>query len=1082
MKLRSLKLHGFKSFADRTEIQFHEGITAIVGPNGCGKSNISDAIRWVLGEQRPAAIRGAKMEEAIFQGSVKRRPVNRGSVVMGISNEDGVLPVPFEEVEIGRTVYRDGGSEYSINRSTCRLRDVHDLCRDTGLGANAYSVIEGRMIDAILSDRAEERRGLFEEAAGIGKYKDRRKAALRRLERAELDLQRLDDVIGEVETKVRSLARQRGKAERYHELRARRLAVDVAVVGARVGELGKRLDEVARALEGDAQSGEGVSAELEAAETRQESLRIEQLEAEKARGAAAARLDEVRSELVRWERDLAVAEERALYAGRRLETIEAEREESRDRVTALAADEETLGASSEALAKELEEARAEAAGSETIVVGVRARLQEARDALEAVEGEEREVLRRGAQLEGDAEGAEAQAAELTRRLERLSTEMDEAADALTELRSQGDLFSDRLAILERAVAAATKRVEGCIAAASAARERFEALREADVVAADENSSLQARLSALEAVERDQEGVEPVVRAALARKDDGVLGTLADFVSATPELVGAVERYLGPLTRGLVVRDGATASRLQRWFVEEWEGGGGLILLPLDRVPAREKAGTLLRELKAEGAGAPWVEVLLAGVDLVDDDALLERKGTGERLTRSGLSVDGHGVVRIGNPSGASGILERREALRALRSRAEAAAVVAREARDAREEARAALARAEEALETERAAHRAAEDAARMGAADEAAQLDRRGRMDRQREELEQQVEAIRASRDRALERGAQARAERSTLLGKEEALRDRRSAARATTDAVQEEWEAARAEESRIAIRVARVEGEAGRVRERQDDLARARTAAGERIVALDAEQKALEEEMEKVRAFRSEGADRTETLFTARDASEAELRARDARLTEVVEAVADFEKRVRNLRSAERESIDRRHRLEMEQQEISGRLERIRERVESEWGKPMQRLLDETEPAEGEVSELQSELLEVVSQLEGLGPVNMLAVEEHAEEQERLDFLTEQRDDLMSARDDLRSAVREINQTATTLFHESFETIRENFRSTFQRLFEGGECDLWLSDPEDPLESAIEVHASPVGKRTQRIDLLSGGERALTA
>ena len=169
MKLRTLKVHGFKSFADSTTVEFHDGITAIVGPNGCGKSNIGDAIRWVLGEQRPTAIRGAKMEEAIFQGTTGRRPVNRGAVSLTVTNADGALPVPFEEVEIGRQVFRDGGSEYLINRAACRLRDVIDLCRDTGLGANAYAIIENRMIDAILSDRADERRGLFEEAAGIGK-------------------------------------------------------------------------------------------------------------------------------------------------------------------------------------------------------------------------------------------------------------------------------------------------------------------------------------------------------------------------------------------------------------------------------------------------------------------------------------------------------------------------------------------------------------------------------------------------------------------------------------------------------------------------------------------------------------------------------------------------------------------------------------------------------------------------------------------------------------------------------------------------------------------------------------------------
>ncbi|MGI9628813.1 MAG: AAA family ATPase, partial [Longimicrobiales bacterium] len=310
MKLKALRVHGFKSFADSTQIDFHDGITAVVGPNGCGKSNISDAIRWVLGEQRPTAIRGAKMEEAIFQGSVARRPVNRGSVSMIVSNEDGALPVPYEEVEIGRTVYRDGGSDYQLNRATCRLKDIVDLCRDTGLGANAYSVIENRMIDAILSDRADERRGMFEEAAGIGKYKDRRKAALRRLETAEVDLQRLEDVISEVQTKVRSLARQKGKAQRYEELRARRLAVEVEVVRSDLSELGDRLAIVEKGLSEDTQAGPGVTAQLRTAEAELESTRIRLVEAQRARVEVAGQLEQARSDLAQVEKDVAVGEGR----------------------------------------------------------------------------------------------------------------------------------------------------------------------------------------------------------------------------------------------------------------------------------------------------------------------------------------------------------------------------------------------------------------------------------------------------------------------------------------------------------------------------------------------------------------------------------------------------------------------------------------------------------------------------------------------------------------------------------------------------------------------------------------------------
>jgi len=414
MKLRALRVHGFKSFADTTEIRFHEGITAIVGPNGCGKSNISDAIRWVLGEQRPTAIRGAKMEEAIFQGSVNRRPVNRGSVHMLVTNEDGLLPVPFEEVEIGRIVYRDGGSDYSINRAVCRLKDVLDLCRDTGLGANAYSVIENKMIDAILSDRAEERRSLFEEASGIGKYKDRRKAAQRRLERAEMDLQRLEDVIAEVQTKVRSLARQKGKAERYLELRARRLNVEVAVVKGQLDTLGARLAEVEREIVGGAQSEQGMVAEVRAAEAEVESLRVRQLDAERARSAEAGRLEEVRGRLVTWERDLAVASERAAYAERRLAAIAEERAEACSRSERLAEEGETLSSETVRLDAALAEARAALAEYRQRAEEVRRRLAKARETLEAIEGRERDIARRGAQLEGDALAADAQGAELGR--------------------------------------------------------------------------------------------------------------------------------------------------------------------------------------------------------------------------------------------------------------------------------------------------------------------------------------------------------------------------------------------------------------------------------------------------------------------------------------------------------------------------------------------------------------------------------------------------------------------------------------------------------------------------------------------
>ncbi len=1068
MKLRSLKVHGFKSFADSTTIEFHDGITAIVGPNGCGKSNIGDAIRWVLGEQRPTAIRGAKMEEAIFQGTVSRRPVNRGSVSLKVSNEDGSLPVAFEEVEVGRQVFRDGGSEYSINRSACRLRDVVDLCRDTGLGANAYSIIENKMIDAILSDRAEERRSLFEEAAGIGKYKDRRKAATRRLERAELDLQRLEDVIAEVQTKVRSLARQKGKAQRYLEYRKRRLDVEVAVVRHQLETLRERLQGVETELQQDTHTGEGKVAELRAAEAQYESLRLKEVDAEKERAEAAKALDAVREQLVRWERDLAVADERAAYAERRLAQIDEERAQAREQAEALARDERVLGADRDRVAEELEELKGVAAERAAYAERVRERLSEARSELEEVEARERELARRGAQLEGDAESSEAQADELERRLTKVTEELESTAQAVSDLESQGDLFSGRLGDLMAGVEEARDAVTAAAQAVVQAREALDVARSAERAAAQRAASFAARVEALVRLERDREGFEPAIKAALGAGLTGVLGTLADFMEADGEAASAAEAVLGSLSRALVVRDSSVVEEVVRWFASSWDGGGGLTLLPLDQVPARGGSGALLERVRATGEGAPWVRALLDGAELPGESGVL--------LTR----VDG--VVRVGNPSGAAGVLERKEQLRDAKEALAAAELAEAAARTQREAGERALAEAEEAHEDAREALRGAQDEHRRVQSEIDAQSDQRGRMDRLRDELARQVEGAKAAKARALQRAEEARGDRAVLLEQEAGIQAQRDEARASTESVREEWETARAEEARLAVDVARFEGDLARLNERLSSVASAGEQAAQRVAALDVEEAQLRDERSAARQVRAEGDAATERLFGERTAAEAAVREKDEALQAVAESLQEAERRVREARTAERAASDRRHELELKRQELGGRIERIRERLEGEWGKPLEALLEEASPVEGEHEALQGELRELVDALDRIGPVNLLAVEEHEEESQRLDFLTQQRDDLIEARNDLRSAIREINKTATNLFMDTFEKIRENFRATFLRLFEGGEADIWLQDSEDPLEAPIEVHASPRGKKTQRIDLLSGGERALTA
>jgi chromosome segregation protein len=465
---------------------------------------------------------------------------------------------------------------------------------------------------------------------------------------------------------------------------------------------------------------------------------------------------------------------------------------------------------------------------------------------------------------------------------------------------------------------------------------------------------------------------------------------------------------------------------------------------------------------------------------MEDDSV--EGGGHEGVAVSGTVIERRGVVRLGNPVGATGVLERKEELRAVTRDHAMATATAAEARRRRGEAEVGLRDAEEIVERARDALRQAEDTHRKTSAELQAQSDQRGRLDRHRDELARQVEGSRAARTRAQERAEEARADREVLLSEEAGLHAERAEAKEVLEKVEEEWEAARAEEARLAVDLARLEGEVTRLTERLEGVLASRGQAHERLGALDAEEQQLTGELSDARRVREEGDTVTERLFAERTAAEAVVRAKDEALQLVADALSAAEGRAREARTAERAASDHRHALELERTELGGRIERIRERLEGEWGRPLETLLDQAEPVEGEHEALQEELREIVVALDRIGPVNMLAMEEHEEESQRLAFLSEQRDDLVTARNDLRNAIREINKTATQLFETTFEQIRENFRATFLRLFEGGEADLWLQDPEDPLESPVEIHASPRGKRTQRIDLLSGGERALTA
>ncbi len=1034
MKLRRLSLHGFKSFADRTELSFRDGITAIVGPNGCGKSNISDAVRWVLGEQRASAIRSSRMDEAIFQGTTERRRLNRAEVALGFSNDDRRLAVPYDEVEIRRVVFREGGSDYELNRSSVRLRDILELCRDTGLGANAYSIIEQGMVDAILSDRTEDRRNLFEEASGIGRYKDRRAAAQRRLEAADTDLARLEDIVSEVESKVRALGRQRKRAERHREMRSRLLSVEIAVAQAELRSIREEILDLAGRLDAVKSRDPSARAALSTAEADLERLRVAAAEAARERNASAERLERINREIAERERELAVAQERRGHSLRRLEQIERERSELLARRT-------TLEEESVELERERETQRAETEAQAERLQEVQKRLGQRRQALlesreedERLRAREEELARRMARTQAEAAGADARAADLQRRLERMDRESEELQGEMVRLDEQGDLFASRT----REIAAGMTELE---TERDQLATRLEELRTAelearrDAVAAEDRADLLvARLAALEALEREHHGFSPAVARALEQRErlDGLLGPLAEFLELDPERAARVEGSLNSVLQMLVARDRSVAEKLGALLEDETASEGAVALLELDTIPAVE--------------------------------ALLER------------------VQFVGRAADEPVVLGRKARIAALRAEAESAGRETEERRGGRTTAAGRVEEAELALRSVEARLRELDLELRRAHADEAARAGRRQQVERTRDELEQQKDQIVEGGDRVRREASRARSKQEELTVALDSLRkERRAAAR---EVVEREgaWDAVREEEAEARVLHARAESALASLERRLSVTADTVSQAAQRLDSLVEEEQSHRATVETVERLEGESGTLLQERFADRDELAAELRARDELAETERSAMDGLEKQARELRRSVEEVGEERHQLELRRTHAEAAQRSVSERLEAEWGKPFEELLRMAAGAEGETEALRAEAVRIAADLERLGPVNVLAIEEYEEERQRLEFLTGQRDDLVRAKQELETAIREINRTARELFAETFERIRENFRRTFDALFQGGECDVALEDESDPLESPIIVSASPRGKRTQRIHQLSGGERALTA
>ncbi len=1093
MFLSRVEIFGFKSFPQKLSLEIGAGITAIVGPNGCGKTNVVDAIRWCLGEQSTKTLRSEKMEDVIFVGTKDEPPLSLAEVSLVFSNEDGQLPVEYSEVSVTRRLFRSGESEYLLNNRTCRLKDIVDLFLNTGLGADTYSMIEPKMIEMILSEDHDLRRSLFEEAAGVAKYRQQKKAAQRRMEAATEDLLRLQDIVAEVEKRLRSLRRQASKARVYdrftQELREldlsvsalerERLRAEEARLTAEIGALRERRDRAAAA------------AGLQEQELGDARRALEQNESRI--GAVQEQITGLTEGMQQQENRLAVIRERREGLERAMTGREAEVKQLLAAIGGLEGRSRELQAglqeaSGDALsrAEELKSAESQAAAAESALTLAKLALSEARQELlramkQEAEGKEALALlenRQGALLRGLARAQDeertlrAEAAGSAVQIETLNRQHDAESRALQALVDERARLRDKNHELQNKLSLASERIAGLAADLSRMEKEHELL-----------TGLQQRY----------EGYQAGVQHLAAHRDriPGPSRTVAELIQCQPAHQAAIEAALGERLQWLVVDNReavAAAASLLRGA-----RAGKATVIPRDAAapgsaePLPEVAGILGPADQFVSCDQDYREVvrlLLDGAVIVEQPGALNRVA-GELPGRRLVSLDGSvlepsGAVTAGElPQGQIGLLERGERIGRLAH--EAGTLRDEHRRQAAEIAHLKQSLADAARRTEEV-EREHDRCQPQFRATEKSLAGARASLERNQSLLAALESELAALRSELAEVEAGVAPARESYQDLTESNRDEDQAL------AQREQELASQEEAR-----GRLAGEVGRLRLALSQAQARADGLRQESSALDARKN---ENLERIQALRSLDEDCYRSIADLQRESESLSRELEGRTRERQAVLAQRDELQRQsqaslaaLKTAEGAMHQTRLESEAVQQSLAdaqiglgavrNERENIVQRIRADYELELDGL---PVPADADLGGAAARIEDLRLRIKKLGPINFAAMQELSQEEERFGFLSKQRDDLVAARQDLELTIRKIDETARAMFLETLEGIKRGFVQIFQRLFIGGDAQIRLTGSDDPLEAEIEILATPEGKSMKSITLLSGGEKTLTA
>lgn len=1130
MKIKKISIHGFKSFVDKTTLEFSSGTSGIIGPNGCGKSNIVDAIRWVIGEQNPRHLRGKSMEDVIFNGSDTRKPLGMAEVVLTFSNEDGNAPARyagFTEIEISRRLYRSGESEYYINKVQSRLRDIIDLFTDTGIGTKAYSIVEQGQVGWLVNAKPEERRAIFEEAAGINKFKHKKQAAIRRLDSTKENLTRVNDIISEVKRQLNSLNRQAKKAERYKIFRDELKEVDLTLYSMELTRLKNLFDDTSRRLLELQDEEMALSNTIATREGLLEEYRTECIEAENEFKSVRERVYDYERRIQEKERGSDLIQARLDELKRNKERVAVEIEELGEKKDHEAAEIESLKTSMTEVQGGIENETTKLNEASEKLSTLAAELRSREDALRDIKTESLGISTRLNDIKHTLQGLLKDEDNLRIREARARTEIEslklslESKEApLRDLREKTSSQAIEKEAIENEISDIRTKLASFV-------ERRSALDSEHSCAKDELAMAASRLAALEEMERNHENLRGGARSIMQKEDkNGIYGILADCFETTPGYELAVEAVLGDRLQYVIVESHAEGIEAVEYLKKRAAGRGSFVPIkdlrtaaapvpvqPGSYIPPGAKE--LIREVSVKDDFGAIMHSLLGDVLVVDDLRtaleLWRQNGFYRTLvTLNGEIINPQGIITGGTGEGSdSGILQKRAEMKDIRSRAagleDTVTKLSMELESTAEE----IAASEKLLEEKKEClHSVQIDA--LGTESELK------KHTEEAERLAERVSSLDSEITEASEKLIEVSEKKSQLVKERESLEGELSLLEEKAVRLSSEIEGLAAKKEELSGIVTEIRVTLAQARERLESL---RKELESRTSTLDETIQRMEVKVSEIASGSEEAKEKEEELkglkasieelLSARDSLRADETRKGEALGELEERIRGVEKELKGTKDKTSELLELKGELTIEVRELDMKMTNLKERASEKYTVDIttyapaneaevieeggdtgeaegarntggRGALDEPELFDAET--LKARKQELTDKINSMGNVNLSALDEFEELDKRHNFLLEQQADLTESVDSLMKAIFRINRTTRERFRDSFEEINAKFKESFPRFFRGGKAELRLTEGVDILEAGIDIVAQPPGKRLQNITLLSGGEKALTA